>query len=152
MDTPARIDMGQVVADVLARVTGLLNEQQVEVLVQPGLPAAYGDVRRITVVLQNLVENAVKYRSVEAVPRISIGSRLEGPTIVFFVNDNGQGIEPRFHENIFGLFNKLDNKSEGTGVGLALVKRIIEVHGGRIWVESEGAGKGSTFCFTLPQT
>ncbi|HKI54508.1 MAG TPA: ATP-binding protein, partial [Anaerolineales bacterium] len=66
-----------------------------------------------------------------------------------FVRDNGIGIEPQQHERIFGLFNKLDANSEGTGIGLALVKRIIEVHGGRIWVESPGLGGGSTFYFTL---
>lgn len=65
------------------------------------------------------------------------------------MEDNGIGIDPQFHERIFGLFNKLDIKAEGTGIGLALVKRIIEVHGGNIWVESE-LGKGATFYFTLP--
>jgi signal transduction histidine kinase len=69
---------------------------------------------------------------------------------VFFVRDNGVGIDPAFHHKIFGLFDKLDPKSEGTGVGLALVKRIVEVHSGRIWVESEGKGMGTTVCFTLP--
>ncbi|HEU0293880.1 MAG TPA: ATP-binding protein [Anaerolineales bacterium] len=72
----------------------------------------------------------------------------EKPT-VFFVQDNGIGIAPEYHENIFGLFNQLDPKAEGTGIGLTLAKRIIEVHGGKIWVESE-LGQGATFCFTLP--
>ena len=83
-------------------------------------------------------------------PQIEIGQRgNENDMPVFYVRDNGMGIEAEHHERIFGLFNKLDAKSEGTGVGLALVKRIIEFHGGRIWVESD-MGKGSTFLFILP--
>jgi signal transduction histidine kinase len=61
------------------------------------------------------------------------------------------GIDAQYHNRIFGLFDKLDATSEGTGIGLAIVKRIVETHGGKIWVESEGSGKGSTFCFTIPQ-
>ncbi len=61
------------------------------------------------------------------------------------------GIDPHYHDKVFGLFEKLDARAEGAGVGLAIVKRIVEVHGGRVWVESEGAGQGSTFCFTLPE-
>jgi signal transduction histidine kinase len=68
------------------------------------------------------------------------------------VADNGRGIDPQYHEKIFGLFNQLDPRTEGTGIGLALVKRFVEVHGGRIWVESAGQGTGSTFYFTLPDT
>ena len=83
-------------------------------------------------------------------PHIEIGQQGEdNGKLIFFVRDNGIGIAPEYHERIFGLFNQLDPKAEGTGIGLALVKRIIEVHGGRIWVESE-EGKGSTFYFTLP--
>jgi signal transduction histidine kinase len=100
-------------------------------------------------IVQNLVDNAAKFMGDQAEPRIEIGLHgQEAGKPIFFVRDNGIGIAPEFHERIFGLFNKLDPKSEGTGVGLALAKRIVEVHGGRIWVESE-AGKGSTFYFTL---
>jgi signal transduction histidine kinase len=85
-------------------------------------------------------------------PYIEIGQDgVEEDKAIFFVKDNGMGIAPEHHDRIFGLFDKLDAKSEGTGVGLALVKRIIEVHGGSIWVQSE-EGLGATFYFTLPAT
>ncbi|MEI6215185.1 MAG: PAS domain-containing sensor histidine kinase [Desulfuromonadales bacterium] len=150
MGTPVQIDMERMVADVLARLAGPLSQRQVVVDLRPGLPAVFGDKQRIMTVVQNLVENAVKYMGEQPAPRIVIESWTDGASAVFCIHDNGQGIEKRFQENIFGLFNKLDAKSEGTGVGLALVKRIVEAHGGRIWVESEGEGKGSSFCFTLP--
>jgi chemotaxis family two-component system sensor kinase Cph1 len=75
--------------------------------------------------------------------------RQDGDEKVFYVRDNGIGIDPQYYDKVFGLFDKLDPHSEGTGIGLALVKRIVETHGGKIWVESEGVGYGSTFCFTL---
>ena len=133
------------------RVSGRkLATSQVEVVVQLDLPAVLGDHKRIAEVMQNLIENAIKYRGAQAALHIEIGTRQEGKECVFFVSDNGKGIDPALHERIFGLFNKLDANSEGTGVGLALVKRIVEVHGGRVWVESEGEGTGSRFCFTVP--
>jgi len=131
-------------------VRGHLNEHNVTVRIQPDLPVIYGDWQRLIEVLQNLLDNAAKYMGGQKEPIIEIGqSGEENGMPVLFVKDNGMGIESEHHERIFGLFNKLDAMSDGTGVGLALVKRIIEFHGGRIWVESE-AGVGTTFYFTLP--
>lgn len=104
-------------------------------------------------VMQNPVDNTAKFISAHENPSIEIGTIAtdqEGSAI-FFVRDNGIGIQPQFQERIFGLFNKLDQNVEGTGIGLTLVKRIIEVHSGKIWVESE-LGKGATFYFTLPSS
>ena len=75
----------------------------------------------------------------------------EGDEGVFYVQDNGVGIDADHHERVFGLFRQLDPQVDGMGVGLALVKQIIEMHGGRIWVESKGHGQGCSFCFTLPR-
>jgi signal transduction histidine kinase len=101
-------------------------------------------------VLQNLIDNAAKFTGSQPHPRIEIGQHgLEDGKPILYVKDNGLGIEPIHQDSIFGLFNKLDANSDGTGIGLALVKRIVEVHGGRIWVESK-AGNGSAFFFTLP--
>jgi signal transduction histidine kinase len=101
-------------------------------------------------VLQNLLDNAAKFVGNQKDPHIEIGQQgMEEGKPIFYVRDNGMGIAPEHFERVFGLFNKLDPKTDGTGIGLALVKRIIEVHGGRIWVESE-VGKGTTFFFTLP--
>ena len=82
-------------------------------------------------------------------PEIFIGYRKDDDEVVFFVRDNGIGIERSQHEKVFELFYKLDSNTNGTGAGLAIVKKIIEVHGGRIWIESE-LGQGCTVCFTLP--
>ncbi len=105
-------------------------------------------------VLQNLLDNACKFMGDQPDPKIDIGMRgytANGEPIIF-VRDNGIGIDPRFHDRIFGLFNKLDVHTNGTGVGLALAKRIIEEHGGKIWVESLGKGTGTTFYFSLPDS
>lgn len=86
-------------------------------------------------------------------PHIEVASDSDGaePERVFLVRDNGIGIDPRYHDKIFGLFERLDSEIDGSGVDLALVKRIVDAHGGRVWVESEGPGLGSTF-FTLPRS
>jgi len=150
MNQPEDAPFNVLVKDALDIVHGQLESLHITVLTQPNLPAVRGDLQRITEVLQNLLDNAAKYMGEQPTPIIEIGQQgMEDGKPIFFVKDNGIGIAPEYHERIFGLFNKLDAKSEGTGVGLALVKRIVEFHGGRIWVESE-AGIGSTFYFTLP--
>jgi signal transduction histidine kinase len=120
--------------------------------VAANLPSVYGDRARLLEVIQNLMDNACKFMGDQPDPIIDIGMHgiTTGRKITFFVRDNGIGIDPQFHERIFGIFNKLDIHTDGTGVGLALAKRIVEEHGGRIWVESQGKGTGSTFYFTLP--
>jgi signal transduction histidine kinase len=117
--------------------------------VAPDLPSVEGDRVRLLEAFENLLANAVKFMGEQSVPRIEVGVR-SGPEPVIYVADNGVGIDPRFQEKVFGLFERLDRQVEGTGVGLAVVKRIVEFHGGRIWVESEGVpGKGSRFCLLL---
>ncbi len=147
--TPETVDMNLLAADVLAQLAGPLKNHRVTVTAHPGLPTLCCDRRRMAEVLQNLLENAINYMGNQTEPLIQFGMREEAGKNIFFVQDNGIGIDEKFHRIIFGLFNKLDAESNGTGVGLALVKRIIEVHGGTVWVESEGEGFGSRFCFTV---
>ncbi|MDX1377417.1 MAG: PAS domain S-box protein [Anaerolineales bacterium] len=146
-----KVSFGDLVREALEIVHGQLEARGITVQTHPDLPVVYGDHLRLTEVLQNLLDNAAKYMGDQTHPRIEIGQRgEENGKSILFVKDNGMGIAPEYRERIFGLFNKLDAQSEGTGVGLALVKRIVEFHGGRIWVESE-PGIGSTFYFTLPR-
>ncbi len=150
MGQPSPVDMNRLVKDVSQQLSGSIAESSVKISIQPDLPPVFGDRTRIAEVVQNLIENAIKYMGDQASPLIEIGTRQDGKEPAFFVRDNGKGIDPSHHEKVFGLFDKLDAKSKGTGVGLALVNRIIEAHGGQVWVESEGTGYGSTFYFTLP--
>jgi signal transduction histidine kinase len=144
------VPVGEVARDAVELVRGQLAPRGIEVAIAPGLPVVRADRRRLLEVLQNLVENAAKFADGQAEPRVEIGMRGSGGERVFFVRDNGRGIEPRFLERVWNLFEKLDPAAEGTGVGLALVRRIVEAHGGRAWAESDGPGRGATFCFTLP--
>ena len=151
VNPPEDVPLGDLAREAVDLVKGRLGENRVAVDVAPDLPVVRADRRRLLEALQNLVENAAKFTAGQREPRISIGARRDGEEPVFFVRDNGRGIEPRFLEKVFDLFEKLDPAVEGTGVGLALVRRIVEAHGGRAWAESDGPGQGATFCFTLPQ-
>jgi PAS domain S-box-containing protein len=149
MNPPQKVAFADLVQEALTTVRGRLDTSRVQITVQPDLPTVYGDRQRLVEVLQNLLDNAAKFMGEQPEPMIEIGCKEQDGKSVFFVRDNGIGIDPQFHEQVFGLFNKLNPNMEGTGVGLALVKRIIEVHNGKIWVESQ-ADKGAAFCFTLP--
>ena len=146
-----KIDVPELVQEVVDEAENLIRLKKVTVQILPGIPDAYGDRTKLHEVFENLITNAIKHMGGQSAPVIEIGCQGRDGESIFYVNDNGMGIAPQYHTRIFNLFEKLDPTSEGTGVGLALVKRIIEIHGGRIWVESEGLGKGSTFFFTLPK-
>ena len=147
-----RVPFGEVAREAAALVRARLEERRVQVEVDDDLPVVYGDRVRLVEVAQNLLENAAKFLGDQPSPVVRVGVRpgATGAPPVLFVRDNGIGIDPRFHEKVFGLFEKLDPRAEGSGVGLALVRRIVEVHGGRVWIESGGRGQGTTVCFTLP--
>jgi signal transduction histidine kinase len=146
------VPLKSVVQDTLAVLSGAIKDRGVSVKVASDLPVVRGDRVRLAEVVQNLIQNAVGYLGEQPAPRVEIGVRRDGDETVCYVRDNGIGIDLRYREKVFGLFERLDANTEGAGVGLAIVKRIVEAHGGRVWVESEGAGKGATFCFTIPGT
>ena len=142
--------LSELAQEAVTLVSGQITARGVQVHVAPDLPVVVGDRPRLLEVLQNLLDNAVKFMGAQPQPCINFGVRRDAEETVCYVRDNGIGIAPRYHEKVFGLFERLDGASDGTGIGLTLVKRIIEVHAGRIWVESAGEGYGSTFCFTVP--
>jgi PAS domain S-box-containing protein len=148
-NTRETVVFASLVEEALDQVAGSIQQKNIHVEVAGGLPSVTVDRPRMVEVLQNLIENAAKFMGSQAKPEIQIGSSNDGTETRFFVQDNGIGLEAKHHKRIFGLFDKLNPKSEGSGAGLAIVKRIIELHGGRIWVESPENGLGSTFWFTL---
>lgn len=150
LSAPAAVPFEALARDAVDLLGGRLKERGVVVGIEPNLPVVYGDRARLLEVVQNLLDNAAKFTGDQKAPRIRIGARDDHGETVVFIEDNGMGIDPSHHERIFGLFDKLDPKAEGTGVGLTLVRRIVELHGGRIWVESSGEG-GTTFCLSLPR-
>jgi light-regulated signal transduction histidine kinase (bacteriophytochrome) len=142
------VECAAAVANALENLSVSITEKHA--VIECGeLPAVIGDLSQLALLFQNLVGNALKFCG-EMSPRISISARREGADWTICIRDNGIGIDPQYFERIFVIFQRLHTRKEypGTGMGLALCKRIVERHGGRIWVES-GIGKGATFCFTL---
>jgi len=148
---PEDVSFGEIVQETADLLAGQLEAGNVRLRISGPFPIVRVDRLRISEVMQNLISNAVKFMGDQPRPAIEVGvqgSDEDGKSI-FFVRDNGIGIHPDFHERIFGLFNRLNPDTDGTGIGLTLVRRIVETHGGRVWVESD-VGKGSNFLFTLP--
>ncbi len=145
----AAVDCENVLHTVLTNLQKALEESGGQVT-HDHLPTVYGDKTQLGQVLQNLVANALKFRSSEP-PRVHISAQEINGEWRFSVRDNGIGIDPEHAERIFVLFQRLHTRDKypGTGIGLSIAKKIVERHGGRIWVESE-AGEGSTFYFSLP--
>jgi len=143
------IETDNAVNTAIKNLSSAISESKAEISVDP-LPVILGDLTQLTLVFQNLLANAIKFRG-DKTPVVHIGSVRMGDKWIFSVQDNGIGIDPDYHEKIFEIFQRLHNRGQysGTGIGLAICKRIIERHGGKIWVESD-EGKGSTFYFTIP--
>lgn len=148
---PEPVPISALAHEVSELLTGPITERGVRLIIEDNLPEVFADRFRLFEVLQNLIENAVKFMGEQSDPTIEIGAVIVDDKVRCRISDNGIGIDPRYHQKIFDLFDRLDVSQDGTGIGLALVRRIIEVHDGRVWVESEGIGHGSTFFFTLPR-
>lgn len=147
---PAPVDAAAVLRTALAHLELAINDSAAVITADP-LPWVMGDGGQLLQLIQNLLANAIKFHG-SAPPRVHVGCQPDGDSWRFEVRDNGIGIDPEFAERIFVMFQRLHSRSAypGTGIGLALCKRIVERHGGRLWVEPAEGG-GSVFKFTLPQ-
>jgi signal transduction histidine kinase len=146
------VDAGDLVAQALGNLALAIEETGTEVTVDE-LPRVSGDVSLLTGVFQNLISNAVKFRG-DVPARVHVGVRDAGDQWEFFVADNGIGTDPEYADRIFVIFQRLHSKDAypGTGIGLAMCRKIVEYHGGRIWLDTDVAGTvGTTFRFTLPK-
>jgi signal transduction histidine kinase len=142
-----RVSLDRLMSDVAADLRPSLDEAGATLRVGE-LPEVDGDPRQLRRLLQNLVGNAIKFRS-EATPRVDVSALRGSEGWVVTVSDNGVGIDAADTSRIFGMFARLDGATEGTGIGLAVCRRVVEAHGGRIWIEPANGG-GSAFRFTLP--
>jgi PAS domain S-box-containing protein len=148
---PSSMTFRQLASEAISAVAGQIAEQNVDVRVADVELILTGDRPRLAQIWQNLLDNAVKYLGDQPTPRVELGVEFQDDEPVFFVRDNGIGVAPEFRDRIFGMFEKLDKSSSGIGLGLAMVKKIVENYNGRIWVESSGEEQGSCFRFTLPK-
>ncbi len=142
--------MSALARDAVDRLASRIYKTGALVHVDDSMPAVWGDRRRLLEVMENLLRNALTFMGEQASPEVRVGAKREGGETVYYVKDNGVGIAAQYHERVFDLFEKLDSGPEGTGVGLTITRRVIEHHGGRVWIESPGPNSGTTVCFTIP--
>jgi light-regulated signal transduction histidine kinase (bacteriophytochrome) len=149
-EAPRRVDLNLMLETVVSNLKVAIDESGAQVRWH-NLPIIMADERAVSQIFQNLVSNAVKYRRPTEPPKIVISAESRSGEWLFRVADNGIGIDPRYHQQVFGIFKRLhQNEYPGTGIGLAICQRVVERHGGTIWLESmEGAG--ATFLFTWPK-
>jgi len=146
------VPVDSIIESVRVTLAPLITETGARIVSKP-LPAVEADPVLLEQLLQNLVANAIQYHCPEEAPVVEISGSPAGDGWQFSVKDNGQGIPRNYQEGIFEPLKRLHgSETPGTGLGLALCRTIVARHGGRIWVESDGAGCGATFCFTLPAT
>jgi light-regulated signal transduction histidine kinase (bacteriophytochrome) len=146
------VESGTALEDALANLRVAIEESGARVVLAGELPSVMGDQTQLVQLFQNLIANAIKFGGEGSRVEVEVGASRQGSgEWVFWVRDEGIGIEEQYVERIFKIFQRLHAKGDygGTGIGLAVCKKIVERHGGRIWAESEGLGKGATFYFTL---
>jgi signal transduction histidine kinase len=150
-DKKTKISIQEVIKSVWAEASTSLAAQNVEFVSPENLPQLCYSEKRLYQIFYNLLSNALKFRDEERKTKVEIGHQEDKDNYIFFVRDNGIGIEQKYHNKIFESFSQLkETKSEGTGMGLAIVKKIVEANQGKVWVESR-KGAGSTFYFTIPK-
>jgi light-regulated signal transduction histidine kinase (bacteriophytochrome) len=144
------VEMGRIMHDALENLRASIEETKARVTYEK-LPVIQADPSQMAQVLQNLIGNAIKFHKDEEPPVVHVSARQVGEEWIFSVKDNGIGIDPELFSRLFNLFQRLHTQDRypGTGVGLAVSKKIVQRHGGRIWVESQ-PGQGSVFFFSIP--
>lgn len=150
-DEFADVDIDNVLQNVLDNLAVTIHESDVTIICNTSLPTIKGDKSQLTSLFQNLISNAIKFQQSDQQPIITIAVEEKGAYWQFEISDNGIGIDPKFYDRIFTIFQRLHNRTDyaGTGIGLAMCKKIVERHSGTIWLESK-LGEGSKFYFLLP--
>lgn len=150
-EQPEPVDVRSVIAQIVDIQRERFSDKRIEMIIQPSLPPFVFDRTALTQIFQNLITNAAKFMGDQPHPQIEIGGRQLSNAVQFYVKDNGIGIDPEYHDSVFGIFQRLKEvEVEGTGVGLTIVKKVVNLAGGKIWIESKKS-QGATFFVELPR-